>query len=122
MKKAFCCLVFLFLCIGGCGENAGGGKATAELRPDRIYFFYSNTCPHCHEALNYIERRYPSLAMEMVNVGNPAGYGLLLKCAQKFKLGRNIGTPLFCMGDNYLMGWTPAYEARFDVYVQPYRK
>ena len=56
----------------------------------------------------------------MVNVANAGGYELLVKCARKFKLGNQIETPLLCMGDNYLMGWAPEYETKFDSYVKPY--
>ena len=92
MKKLLSAvLVAAAFCLGGCAEKSA-------IQSDKIYFFYSETCPHCHDAEAY----------------------LFVKCAEKFNLGQRIGTPLFCMGDNYLMGWAPEYENRFDAYARPF--
>ena len=116
--RRLCYLWVAMLCLlGACGEKK---TEVEDLQPDKLYFFYSNGCPHCHSALEYINQKYPKLSLSMVNVANAGGYELLVKCARRFKLGRQIGTPLLCMGDNYLMGWTPEYEAKFDSYVKPY--
>ncbi len=117
MNKILTLLLLIPLFLLGCGKND-----LETISPDKVYFFYSDTCPHCHDALEYINRKYPDLQISMVNVANDGGYDLLIRCAQKFKLGRRIGTPLFCMGDKYIMGWTPQYETRFDEYVKPYLK
>ncbi len=117
MKKILSLLVLIPLFLGACGT-----KEDALLDTNKVYFFYSNTCPHCHHALNYINQKYPNLQLSMVNVGNPEGYDLFVHCAEKFKLGNQIGTPLFCMGDKYIMGWSQEYEARFDEYIKPYLK
>ena len=50
------------------------------------------------------------------------GFELFVKCARKFNLGNQIGTPLFCMGENHLMGWSPESEKEFDEYVKPFIK
>lgn len=118
MKKFLYVIFAAVILLSGCEKKPSGD----ELAADKIYFFYSNSCPHCHDALAYINKKYPGLEMSMVNVGNQEGYELLFKCAEKFKLGRNIGTPLFCMGDNYLMGWSDEYEAKFDDYAKAYLK
>ena len=92
-----------------------------KLDPNKIYFFYQSTCPHCHHALEYINRSAPDVSLEMVSIDGP-GRDLFLQCVEKFDLPRNaIGTPLICMGDNYLMGWSPEYEIKFDEYIAPYR-
>lgn len=119
MKKyAFLLAVLTFL-VSGCDT---GTKADEEINPDKLYFFYSNGCPHCHDALEYINKKYPDLKMTMVNVGNPGGFNLMVKCARKFNLGDRIGTPLFCMGRKHLMGWAPQNECKFDMYVRPFVK
>lgn len=115
MKKLLSAvLVAAAFCFGGCAEKS------AAVQNDRLYFFYADTCPHCHEAEAYIRQKHPGLKMEKVDVQTPQGYALFVKCAEKFNLGQRIGTPLFCMGDNYLMGWAPEYTSRFDAYAQPF--
>lgn len=119
MKKLFSICAAALLFLGAC-DNAS--KQTEEIAPDKIYFFFSNTCPHCHDALNYLNQKYPNLEISMTNVGNPEGFELFIKCARKFNLGNQIGTPLFCMGENHLMGWSPESEKEFDEYVKPFIK
>lgn len=118
MKKIFYLLVFSLLFTAACDGNAS--NARTELSPDKVYFFYSNSCPHCHDALEYINGKYPELKLSMVNVGNSEGYNLLIKCTRDFKLGSRIGTPFFCMGRQYLMGWSPQIADSFDEKVKPF--
>ena len=102
MKKLFTLLAAVLCLLTACSQQpASPGES---LSADKIYLFYSNSCPHCHDALDYLDRNYPDLKISLVNVGN------------------RIGTPLFCMGDNYLMGWSPETEKRFDSLVKPFLK
>lgn len=119
MRKLLFFIAFFVTAIpflSGCSDNKKN-----ELDPNKIYFFYQSTCPHCHHALEYINRVAPNVEMEMVSIDGE-GRSLFIKCVEKFNLPQNsIGTPLICMGDNYLMGWSDSYEEKFDEYVEPYR-
>lgn len=95
---------------------------TAALDDGKIYFFYYNECPYCHDAIDYIDRQYPNLNMAMVNIHVGNGFELFKACGEKFRLGNSIGTPLFCMGGKYLMGWSENNVRKFDEYVKPYLK
>lgn len=121
MRKWLLGLMLVVCLTGGC-EKSAEIKTAQELANNKIYFFYYNECPYCHEAMDYMNAKYPNLPVTMVNIYNNGGYELFEKCAQKFKLGRQVGTPLFCMGDNYLMGWSPVNQARFDEYAKPFLK
>ncbi len=111
--------IFAFvLCLTACNKP----QDEFTFAPDKVYFFYANSCPHCHDALDEINKKYPKLSLSMINVANNQGYELLLKCAQKFNLGNRIGTPLFCMGDKYLMGWSPEIAKQFDRDIKPFLK
>ena len=115
MKKLICAFFDIFF-------STACSQPSPELLPGKIYFFYSDGCPHCHEALEFIDREYPDLQLTMVNVSNPGGYQQLVLCARKFKLGSQIGTPLFCTDDNYLMGWSDSSVSRFRELVRTYQK
>lgn len=117
MKKIGLICLAILMGLTGCDERAAPSR---ELASNKAYFFYAQTCPHCHEADAYIRQKYPDLEMIRLDVATPEGRDLFLKCADKFRLGQMIGTPLFCMGDQYLMGWIPAYEQRFDSYIEPF--
>ena len=113
--------LFGFFGLSGLLLTGCGNKESSELSADKIYFFYQATCPHCHHALEYINRTAPGVELEMVSIDGQ-GRNLFIKCVEKFNLPRNeIGTPLICMGDNYIMGWSRSYEGLFDKYIEPYK-
>lgn len=124
-KILFALLVVFLLSAGGCGDGTGAGSAAVSgaapvLRDDKIYFFYYDECPYCHVAAHSIQSRYVGLPIELANIHKREGAVLFEACARKFGLGREVGTPLFCMGDKYIMGWPPGAEEMFDAYVKPF--
>lgn len=96
--------------------------ADDELAADKIYFFTHKGCPFCEMAEEYIAKNMTDVAIEHVDIDKPGGMFLFRKCVQKFKLGREIGTPLFCMGDDYLMGWSEDNLRRFVELVERFKK
>ncbi|MCM1324453.1 MAG: hypothetical protein NC218_10030 [Acetobacter sp.] len=88
--------------------------ADDELAKDKIYFFTHTGCPYCEMAEKHIAQNRSNAAIEVISIDKPEGFYLFKKCAEKFKLGKNIGTPLFCIGDEYLMGWSTENQQRFD--------
>ena len=70
---------------------------------------YSPTCPHCHDAIEFIEKhikpKFPKLKISMRNVTTDAGRDAIRYYADKFKL-TDIGVPLVVFGDDkYEMGF-----------------
>ncbi len=129
MKKIIFTLALGLFVLTGCDNqnNAENAAQTASeqsaFSENKIYFFYSNYCPHCHEAQKYINAKHPKIELSMVNVENAGGYKLLLQAVNEYKIqGNQIGTPLLLIGKNYLMGWAPEYETQFENYVQPFVK
>ena len=118
MKKTvnilFLILAFMF---SGCDNTP---RELTELMPDKPYLFYSDGCPHCHEAQEFLNKKYPGLKIVKVSVDNQAGMRLMSQCARKFKLGRQTGIPLFCLGDKYIVGWSRRYEQKFHNYIKPF--
>ena len=125
MKNFLKILMCVFaLTLGGCveDETANTSASQSEISNNQVYFFYQTTCPHCHHAASYIAQKYPNLKMVNLDVRQPANFNLFLKCAQKFRLSQDsLGTPLICMGDHYIMGWSDADAAKFDMYVQRFK-
>ncbi|MBE6447969.1 MAG: hypothetical protein E7018_01550 [Alphaproteobacteria bacterium] len=124
MLFKFVQFVFIALFLVGCSDASQSGAASQapQIRSDKIYYFYQTSCPHCHHALAYIKQKHPSLNIEKINIANKAGFDKFLRCAQKFHLtDGNLGTPLFCMGDRYIMGWSTENQAKFDEYAKPFQ-
>lgn len=105
MRKFLLTLAFILF--------SGQAMAEDELARDKIYFFTHNGCPYCEMAEEYIANNMQNTAIELVSIDKPGGMYLFSKCVQKFKLGREVGTPLFCMGDDYLMGWSEENQRKF---------
>lgn len=102
-----------------CGFALGlftfGCDSRTRLDAQTIYFFTKPGCPYCEKAEEYIKQKHPGLSVEYKNVKEISARDLMLSCAEKFNLPRNrLGTPLICMGDNYLLGWGSAAPAEFE--------
>lgn len=120
MRKLISAL-FALIIIVGCGD--AGSKNNDAINNEEIYFFYTTRCPYCHYALDFINKNYPEVELRMENVESKPSYDLFMKCAQKFDLPRNmLGTPLICIGDNYVLGWSDQSAESFGKYLQEMEK
>lgn len=112
MIRLFSLLLVAMLGLSGCdSKNQEDGK---------IYLFYSDACPHCHEAMAYLDQKHQDWPVERIDVNTPKGREMIFKYARKFKLGDRLGTPLFVIGDNYVMGWSQSDARRFDRLAERY--
>lgn len=111
-------LNFLALCALFC--NAA--RADENFSADKIYFFTHKGCPYCEMAERDIMPRSSVLNIETIDIDKPGGLYLFKKCVQKFKLGRAVGTPLFCMDNEYIMGWSDENRKRFDELSEHFKK
>ena len=123
MKNFFKVLMFSgVLMLGACQQEKQTAVNQQDISNSEIYFFYQTTCPHCHHAADYIKQKYPNLKMQNLDVRIRQNFDLFLKCAQKFNLPNDsLGTPLICMGDHYIMGWSSADANKFDIYVRRFQ-
>ena len=115
MKHFFYLLIATFLTV------ASHVRAD-DISNDKIYFFTYDGCPYCQMADEHINKTHANLNIEKIDIYKPGGMYLFKKCAEKFNLGRNIGTPLFCMGDTYIMGWSEENQKRFDELSVKFKK
>ena len=91
------------------------------IQDDQIYFFTMDGCPHCEDAKGYLKRNYPDLKIKEREISDSKNRKYFYACGAKFGLKRyQLGTPLFCMGDHYILGWGWGDDARFDKYIQPF--
>lgn len=106
------------------GYNIYGEKDAYHINENEIYMFYQPTCPHCHTASGYIARKHPDISIRMENIQqNPESRKLFEKCAEKFNIDkRELGTPLICMGNNYILGWSKNAGIQFDSYLARMKK
>ena len=65
MRKIFYLFALALLFAGGCDARKENAPVLAD---DKIYFFYYNECPYCHDAMDYMNAEYPRLKVTMVNI------------------------------------------------------
>lgn len=99
------------LLLTGCGNK--------EAEP--IEFFTHEGCPYCATALEYIQINYPKLPLKVMEISTPGNMRRFVLCAEKFKLNKKrLGTPLICMKEHYVMGWSSENRKLLDEYVKFY--
>jgi glutaredoxin len=90
------------------------------LSQEDAYFFYQETCPHCHIAADYIKERHPDMRVKALDIKMPGNRRLFESAVKGYKIKGAAGTPLICFGRNYIMGWSDEDPARFDEYAKDY--
>ena len=91
------------------------------LPAHEIVVFTQATCSHCWSAKDYVKEHYPDLTVQWRDISDEKNWKLMLVCASKFKIDKNrLGTPLFCMGQNYILGWGRSERKEFDEYVKDF--
>ena len=94
---------------------------TNEIRDDKIYVFVQKGCPHCSAAEDFLKKKHPDLKVELRDISDNYNRMMFFGCGAKFGLSKlKMGTPLFCMGKNYILGWDYASEKVFDEYVKDF--
>lgn len=100
MKKIF---VFLALAMAAFVLYAEDASAN-----DVFYFFYSDSCPHCHEAMPFVEeleKERPDITFKKLEVsGNEVNRALFRKKAEKLGI-KGGGVPTFVFKDKYVVGF-----------------
>ncbi len=111
MKNAVLSFILgLFLCLGTFPLQASWFSSD-----EKITMYSQRFCPHCQQALQYIQKNHPKLKIEIVELNNKEAIERLYACADKFKIARNrVGTPLICFEKDYVMGWSSENAKKFE--------
>ena len=86
-----------------CGLGFIGAANAAD-----ITIYYSPTCPHCHNARNFIENtlvyEYPNLTVRNVDVMNQENYPMFQEALQKCEYTSG-GVPVLVVGEKCFQGY-----------------
>ena len=93
-----------------------------SLSQNEVYFFYQQTCPHCHEAAEYIKKHHSDVKIKSLDIAMPGNKKLFQSAARTYKVGMAAGTPLICFGKNHIMGWGADAPKQFDLLAKDYKK
>ncbi len=97
-------------------------KSGSVLHKSRIVFFTQDGCGYCKMAKDYIDAKFPALAVEVVNIGTAEGFRRIKEVARQKRL-RQVATPLILLGeDEYILGWGKSSEEKFNKFVEAMNK
>ena len=91
-----------------------------------IYFFHSNTCPHCHDlgiVLDDIEKDYgKKLIIKRYEVSNSMQNSAYLKAVRKHLGEPGTTVPYLVVGDKTFLGYSSAMEKQIRSTIKDYSK
>lgn len=83
------------------------GSAAEKNKKAEMVIFYSPSCPHCHDALKFldsIEQKYKNLKITKYNTSKTSGANYYFHYTKKLNLNTS-GVPLAVFGDKYELGY-----------------
>ena len=114
IKILFILFIFLFMPILTNAES----KEIDEIKT-KIYLFHRDSCPHCQEEIEYLEKllqnkKYKNVVFEKYEVEkNKKNLDLYTEAVDV--LDKSIyGVPLLVIGTNYVSGYTSSYNERIE--------
>ena len=100
MKKVLFLLVFALVSLTLSAEEA--------QKTERFYFFYSDSCPHCHEAQPFVEeleKEFPNIEFKKLELSKvPENMAIFNKKVEKLGI-KGGGVPTFVFRDQYIVGF-----------------
>ena len=91
---------------------------TLEDQPVNVYFFYSETCPHCKAEIVFLKdiaKQDPSIKIHAFEITTSAqNADLLISIGKQFKLDVSA-VPFTMIGNSYFPGWSDSQEAKLDI-------
>jgi cytochrome c biogenesis protein CcdA len=108
-KKIFLTFIFSLACLLQLGFFSSA-KAEESQHPVRIFFFHSDSCPHCkdeEEFLEDLEKKYPNIEIHGFEVSSDfKSQNLFEQAIKKFDLAGGI--PLTIIDDQPIVGFDNA--------------
>ncbi len=94
----------------------------AQKAPEIFYFFYSESCPHCHEAMPFVdtlEKENPDIKFKRLEVSkDEVNLALFNKKVAELKI-ENVGVPVFIFNGKFIVGYKKdVFEARIREMIE----
>jgi len=105
--------IILFAIIIFCGfVTLKSNVAGADDGKVEMVLFYSPTCPHCHHAMEFLDKevssKYKNLAITKYNTSTKVGANYYFHYAKKLGIDNAGAVPLAVFGDKYELGFGSA--------------
>ncbi len=122
MLKKILLSLFLVLTLNNANAQTIVKLEETEINPNKIYFFAHSMCHDCKNAFIFLSTQHANLNIPIVDMKYKENFNLYKQCVKKFDIkNAELRLPLICMGNNYIMGWNNADEAKFNQYLQNFQ-
>ena len=91
-----------------CGFVALSQNAKGETGKTEMVLFFNPGCPHCHHAMEFLQKiapKYPDLVVTKYNTSTKVGVNYYFHYAKKLGLDNAGAVPLAVFGDKYELGF-----------------
>ena len=116
MKK-YLIIVAVIVCALFFWYQRGVRVANETITPNTLIVFSKNGCPHCHDALSFINtsvrEQFPNLPVRVLDVDDETNLAALFAVAKDRKLNLNhLGTPILILNGRTIVGWSSSSEKK----------
>jgi glutaredoxin len=85
------------------------GDAATAIPSHILHIFYHPECPHCHDAMTFLEEQNDLPPMKKLDITSPHGQHLVTEAIRQFGLNASkLGVPLFVYNGKWLIGFDRA--------------
>lgn len=135
MKKILVLIIslFFFIPISVMALNKDYEDVTANIVNEKIeenkiniYLFYSYTCPHCHDEIEYfkeLEKKYENkINIYKYEVLKNKDNAVLMKTTKNLFYVSSTGVPFTVIGKEYILGFSETTKDQIDYILDNYLK
>lgn len=122
MKKFILSLLFLLNITPAYANDITTYANEEHLLDNKMYFFAHSMCISCKDAYIYLHQKHPNINLPITDMKESKHLKLYKECVKKFNIKNSeLRLPLFCLGDNYIMGWSKENELQLDRYLNEFK-
>ena len=115
MKKLLVIISILFLT--ACGVNKDSKKNDVNL-----YLFYSATCPHCHNEIEWLDKNKDKYSnLNIVKIEASQNYELYKSVVEKMNIN-DFHVPLTIVGSDFKIGFSEDIAEEIESMIDDYSK
>lgn len=117
----FCIFLFISLSVDHYRKANSMEAGRASYSPDKFVIFYSPTCPHCHDALEFIDnklsKKYPEI--DFMPVNGEKQFDMFMRYKHELGFG-NFAVPRVAFNGETLLGFNNSMKAKYRDMIESY--
>jgi hypothetical protein len=106
LAAGFFAIFILLLVVPSDNQHRHAHESTIAIPADVLHIFYHPECPHCHDAITFLEKQKDLPIARKLDITTPHGQHLVSEVVRQFGLQPSqLGVPLFVYQGNWRIGF-----------------